>query len=226
VPKFLIVSATKFEIQPLIDRFKIMVDKEEGLFSCSTQPDVSVLLTGVGMVNTAYYMGKYSESEFDFTINAGVCGALNNSLQLGEVVNVTSDTISELGAEDDETFIKYPDLKLGGTHIYENSPVIKNELLNSIKNVKGITVNTVHGNERSISRLKELYDAEVESMEGAAFLRGCQEVRSPFIQLRAVSNYVEKRDKSKWQMPLAIKNLNNVLIKLIEELNVGSNQKS
>jgi hypothetical protein len=36
--------------------------------------------------------------------------------------------------------------------------------------------------------------------------------------LRAVSNYIEKRNKSKWNMGLAIENLNGCTIQLIEEL--------
>lgn len=36
------------------------------------------------------------------------------------------------------------------------------------------------------------------------------------IQIRAISNYVEKRDKSKWNMPLAINNLNEFLIEFVK----------
>ncbi|MGZ3899131.1 MAG: futalosine hydrolase [Bacteroidia bacterium] len=218
MPKFLIVSATKFEIQPLIDRFKINVKGEEGLFSSETLPDVSVLITGVGMVNTAFYLGKYSDNKFNYIINAGVCGAINRDLKLGEIVNIVSDTLSELGAEDDEKFIKYPDLNLGGTNMYENPSAINHPGFNLLKKVYGITVNKVHGNEVSIKKMKQLYMADVESMEGAAFLRGCKDLTTNYFQLRAVSNYVEKRDKSKWEMKLAIKNLNDFLIKLVEDL--------
>jgi futalosine hydrolase len=40
----------------------------------------------------------------------------------------------------------------------------------------------------------------------------------PFVQLRAVSNYVEIRDKSKWNIPLAVENLNIQLIEFIKTL--------
>jgi len=53
-------------------------------------------------------------------------------------------------------------------------------------------------------------------MEGAAFFAGCERANGDFIQIRTVSNYVEKRDKSKWEMPLAIKNLNDFLINFIQ----------
>jgi futalosine hydrolase len=37
-----------------------------------------------------------------------------------------------------------------------------------------------------------------------------------YVQIRAVSNYVEPRNKENWQMGLAIKNLNEYLITLLK----------
>ena len=56
-------------------------------------------------------------------------------------------------------------------------------------------------------------------MEGAAFFASCKRAGGDFIQIRAISNYVEKRDKSKWQMPLAIQNLNDFLINFVNSNN-------
>ncbi len=219
MPKFLIVAATKFEAQPLLDHFKIIAHSETGLFISDKGPDLSVLITGVGMVNTAYHMGRSSHGLFDHVINMGVCGSFNRSIQIGEVVNVIEDTISEMGAEDDDRFIKYADMNLGGTNLYHSHYTIDNAKLNNLKKVKGITVNKVHGNEENIKKISSLFDADVESMEGAAFLRGCARLSENYYQLRAVSNYVEKRDKSKWNMPLAINNLNTFVVSLITDLN-------
>lgn len=218
MPKFLIVSATKFEIQPLLDHFKISLTHEEGLFSAEGNLDMSVLITGVGMVNTAFFLGKYSHIDTKYIVNLGVCGAINRDIKLGEVLNIIDDTLSEMGAEDDDQFIQFRNLNLGGTNAYSNNINFKNSDLEKLTKVSGITVNTVHGNETSILKLKQLWNADIESMEGAAFFRGCAGRVSDYIQLRAVSNYVEKRDKSKWNMPLAIKNLNDFAIKLIEHL--------
>lgn len=219
MPKFLIVAATKFEAQPLLDHFKIIAHSETGLFMGETGPDLSILITGVGMVNTAYHMGRSSHCFFDHVINIGVCGAFNRDIKIGEVVNVIEDTISEMGAEDDNLFIKYVDMNLGGTNTYHSHFITDNTKLNNLKKVKGITVNKVHGNEKSIKKISSLFDADVESMEGAAFLRGCAGLSENYYQLRAVSNYVEKRDKSKWNMPLAINNLNTFVVSLITDLN-------
>lgn len=219
MPKFLIVAATKFEVAPLLEHFKIKTHTEEGMFLADDGPDLSILITGVGMVNTAYHMGRSSHNLFDHVINIGVCGTFNRSIQIGEVVNVIEDTISEMGAEDDNLFIKYADMNLGGTNIYHSNLTVDNLKLNNLKKVKGITVNKVHGNEESIKKTAALFDADVESMEGAAFLRGCTRLSENYYQLRAVSNYVEKRDKSKWNMPLAINNLNAFVVSLITDLN-------
>lgn len=219
MPKFLIVSATKFEAQQLLEHFKISINGDEGLFSTGSGPDLSVLITGVGMVNTAFYLGRYSHNMFDYIVNIGVCGAINSDLRIGDLVNVTHETISEMGAENDTEFIKYGDLNLGGTNEYHNQINFEYPPLKNLPEVNGITVNTVHGNENSIIRLKNMFNADVESMEGAAFFRGCKHLSENYFQVRAVSNYVEKRDKSKWNLPLAINNLNMFTIKLIQDLN-------
>ena len=97
----------------------------------------------------------------------------------------------------------------------KNENVFTNEFLEKIKKVRGISVNTCHGNEASIKKFTSRLRVETESMEGAAFLWACNQIKVKCVQLRAVSNYVEKRDKSKWEIASAVKNLNEVLIKLL-----------
>ena len=87
-----------------------------------------------------------------------------------------------------------------------------------MKKVKSITVNTVHGNENSIQEIVKRLNPDVESMEGAAVFQACKEFVIPCMQIRAISNKVEKRNKSNWDMPLAIKNLNIAVENIIAEL--------
>jgi futalosine hydrolase len=216
--KILIVAATKYEIGPFLNRFKIEPSFDVGFFVSGVNPSLAVLITGVGMVNTAYYMGRYFLSAFNYTINAGICGAFNKNIRIGEVVNVTEDIISEMGAQDGNDFIKYGDMNLGGTNVYSSRSFEDIEDFEKLKKVKGITVNSVHGNDESITKAVKLFGAGVESMEGAAFLRGCEHLPGNCFQIRSVSNYVEKRDKSKWDIPLAVNNLNELLIKVVEDL--------
>ncbi len=44
--------------------------------------------------------------------------------------------------------------------------------------------------------------------------------KTPFIQLRSISNYIAERNKTKWNMKTAICNLNNELIKLVEVISL------
>lgn len=216
----LIVSATPFEIKPLLDYLEIknpVLGMNLPLKQTSNK-EINVLITGVGMVNTSLMVGRYSLTPFDLALNVGVCGSFDKLSELGELVNITNDVLSEMGAEDGEDFITYDKLNLGSTHQFASNFNSSNTQINSLKKVKGITVNTIHGNELSIQKIKNIYNPDVESMEGAAFFAGCSATKQ-FLQIRAISNYVEKRDKSKWKMELAINNLNDFLIQFLSENN-------
>jgi futalosine hydrolase len=215
----LIVAATQFEVQPLLTFLGIALPSP-GINNANIDlegKEIKVLITGAGMVNTALMMGKYLDDSYHMVINAGVCGAFDRGLQPGDIVQVTTDSLSEMGAEDGDGFLTYDQLNLPGEHVFfgHSEPYFMIDLL---KKVEGITVNTVHGNETSIEKVKQLYQPDVESMEGAAFFAACKGLAKNYVQVRTVSNYVEKRDKSKWQMPLAIKNLNDFLITFIQNV--------
>jgi futalosine hydrolase len=55
-------------------------------------------------------------------------------------------------------------------------------------------------------------------MEGAAIAMVCEKENIPYLQVRSISNYVTKRNTNEWNIPLAIKNLNASIIKIINEL--------
>ncbi len=58
-------------------------------------------------------------------------------------------------------------------------------------------------------------------MEGAAFFYACREAQVHYVQIRAVSNYVEKRNRDAWQIGLAIKNLNTFAAELLARVAGG-----
>lgn len=214
----LIVSATEFEIKPLLDYLEIkqpIVGLNNSLNLQNKNNNVDVLITGVGMVNTAFMLGRYLSNKYDMVLNVGVCGAFSQSFYLGQTVHVTQDTLSELGAEDGDDFLTYKQLNLPGNHQFFNNMESVNSLIKPLAIANGITVNTVHGNEISIEKVKKLYNPDVESMEGAAFYASCLNYKFHYTQVRTISNYVEKRDKSKWKMLLAIENLNQFLISFV-----------
>ncbi|MES2566369.1 MAG: futalosine hydrolase [Bacteroidota bacterium] len=213
--KILIVSATHFEVIPLTNFLGIAlptIGKNHANMDFE-EKDIDVLITGVGMVNTALMIGRVLDDSYDLVLNVGICGAFDKTMELGQVVRIKKDILSELGAEDDNDFLTYDQLDLSGAHIYFDH--VSDSYKIALRSVTGITVNTVHGNEQNIEKVRQLYHPDVESMEGAAFFAACLNSKSNYMQIRAISNHVEKRDKSKWQMALAIKNLNDYLINLI-----------
>lgn len=222
----LIIAATSLEIKPLLENFTFSEQKESNLNTYKYRDfDIDVLITGIGMVATAFYMGKTLQSyNYDMAINAGIAGCFNKKVALGEVFNVTSDCFSELGTDNGEYFLSLIDLKLIEENCFPfsnmeliNKSVFQSDIVNQLPKAKGITVNTIHGNESAIVKVKKLFNPLTESMEGAAFLYSCMLQDLKHIQIRSISNYVEKRNKESWNIPLAIKNLNNILIKILDE---------
>lgn len=211
----LLVCATKKEIEPFLK-------------SISSEKRPDVLITGPGMISTIYHLTKkLDQKKYDLAINAGIAGCFSKEIALGTIVNTTEECFSELGAEDDENFIPLIDLKLEGIDDFPlrhktilNSSEIKSNTLSKIPQVKGITVNKVHGNEKNIVQVKNLFHPDVETMEGAAFFYVCSKERIPFAQIRAISNYIEKRNKSAWKIQLATSNLSDFLKKFFDEINL------
>jgi futalosine hydrolase len=88
----------------------------------------------------------------------------------------------------------------------------------TLKSVKSITVNTVHGNAQSISEIVERENTDIESMEGAAVFNVCEYFNTNCIQIRSISNKVETRNKDNWDIKTAISNLNNEVERIITNL--------
>jgi futalosine hydrolase len=211
--RILFVAATEAEIAKLIAdlRFSVYDCDQSANISCELRDaynlhQISTLITGVGMVATAFSLGKHlAANEYDLAINLGIAGSFDCSIALGEVVEVIEDRFSELGAEDDENFLTIEQLGFGQS-VFKSTYSLPESL--KIRKISGVTVNTVHGNEANIQRLISRINPQLESMEGAAFFYACEQAGLPSMQIRAVSNYVEKRNRDAWQIGLAIKNLN------------------
>ena len=180
---------------------------------------VEFLITGVGMVATAARTSRaLARTRYDVALNVGVCGSFDRALPPGSVVHVVSDRIAELGAEDDDAFLTLDELALPGEQVFVNASPPDSAPLKLLPAVNGITVNTVHGSERSIAAVVRRFAPQVESMEGAAFMCACLMSGVPFAQVRAVSNIVEKRNREAWQMGEAIGTLGRASLNILRSL--------
>ncbi len=227
--RILLVAATVFEIRPFLDKLTPAGIQNANLSRYQLHDHhIDVLIPGVGMVPTAYYTGlQLAKEHYDLAINAGIAGTYQKSLSLGSVVNVVEDCVPELGAENGEQFISVFELGLtdpdcppykGGKLVndFQNDPMLNNNLtVGKLPKARAITSNTVHGNAESIAQIRKNENPDVESMEGAAFFFACFSEQLPCLQIRSISNFVEERDKSRWNLELALKNLNRMLYAIL-----------
>jgi len=222
--KLLIVSATDAEIQPLREQLTSDFEQVQENVFIKKHLSVHLLVTGVGMLLTSVSMLQYLEKQsFDWVINAGIAGAFNDDLNIGDVVEVVSERFGDLGVQErDGNFKDVFEMKLlpqdefpfekGVMNIHKNPNVILD-----LKEVKGLTVNKVHGKAEDIFFIKNKYNADIETMEGAAFFYVCLLKKIPFTEIRAISNRVEPRNRANWDIPLSVRNLNTTIYHIISE---------
>jgi futalosine hydrolase len=213
----LLVAATDLEIKPFREYLA-----QAGL---PATYQVTVLITGIGGMHTAWQLGKYLATHRpDVAIQAGIAGSFNRQWPLGQVVVVSREQLGDLGVDDAGTFKDLFDTGLwqSGHPPFEGTSLVNTfAYLSAVPELPvaaSVSVNTVSGSLPGIERIQQKYAPDIESMEGAAFHFACLQEGIPFLQLRGISNYVEVRDKSKWNIPLAVQNLNRALIAVVEAI--------
>lgn len=212
----LIVAATPYEIAPLRERLSAHYTEDQPFVFQRPHVRITVLITGVGIAATAFALGRLlAQQSFDWVLNLGVAGAIDRSLALGEVVQVVAEQWGDLGVEEADG--RFTDVFALGLAAGDALPYVEGRLsvkpaeLPGLAWVQGLTVQRVHGYAESIAQCKALYpDAQVESMEGAAVFYACALSGVRAVQLRAISNYVEPRNRAAWQLGTAIEALNEV----------------
>ncbi|MCZ4243061.1 futalosine hydrolase [Pedobacter punctiformis] len=206
--KTLVVAATKAELTLLYQHYNLAAE------DFIETKNFDILITGVGMVATAFALGKQLSSKYNLVLNLGIAGCFDRKIELGSLLNITQDTFSELGAENGDDFLTISDLGFGES-TYPNKTRLKIDL----PTATAITVNRVSGNEKSINAIANRLNPTIESMEGAAVFFACSCENIDCLQVRSISNYVEPRNKDNWKIGLAIKNLNNWAITFLSEMN-------
>jgi futalosine hydrolase len=206
--QILLIAATATEIEPFT----------------GANSRVDTLITGVGVPAAIYHLQKrIHQMDYDFIIQAGIAGSFSNEMALGQVVLVKQDCFADLGIEEKGNY----------TPIFNTAFADKNEfpftdgwLMNSDDNLKyidlpktkAITVNKVSDSELQKQQFLQIFNADIETMEGAALHYVCLQEQIPFLQIRSISNHVGERDKTKWKIKEAIENLNKELTILINGL--------
>ena len=145
------------------------------------------LCTGMGPEATARALRELPlrSGEFDLAVDLGVAGSYGGRLPAGSVVQVVSEVSG--GRE--------------GSILSNPAPP---GLFDFLPRASGNTV-------PSLDPQYRCPEADVESMEGAAFFEVCLEAGIPFAEIRSVSNTVGEADRSRWDIPLALAKLHEAL---------------
>ena len=206
--QILLIAATATEIEP----FTIVNNR------------VDTLITGVGVPAAVYHLQKrIHQIDYDFIIQAGIAGSFSNEMELGKVVLVKQDCFADVGIEEKGNYT--PIFNTDFTD-KDEFPLADGWLMNTDDNLKysnlpkakAITVNKVSDSALQKQQFVQTFNADIETMEGAALHYVCLQEHIPFLQIRSISNQVGERDKTKWKIQEAIENLNKELSILINRL--------
>ena len=173
---------------------------------------VQLVITGVGLVAATYHLQKaiYAHSP-DLVIQAGIAGCFDPACALGSVVAVAEEVIADLGVEENGRFRDLADLGLLPAGEDGRLPNPWLDRFTGVPTGRSVSVSEITTRADRIRWYTERYAPLVESMEGAALHYVCLRENIPFLQLRAISNYIGERDKSRWRIGLALDNLHAAL---------------
>ncbi len=222
--KILCVSATEMEAR-LADYDRPGLPLSENIYINGHV--ISRLVTGVGSVFTLWGLKQWlcANGTPDLIINTGIAGSFRDEIRPGDVVMPVTDCFADFGTESGEGFSTAFESGLADPDMFpfsrgilraENRFVAK--AADMVRSVHAATVNTVSGTKGTIERIRTEFNPDIETMEGAAFFYLCAMEKVPFMALRAISNMIEIRDRSRWNIPLALENLEARLVEFINSL--------
>jgi futalosine hydrolase len=197
-------------------------------FEINTLDTIYFAKHGAGIMHATNIITQIALTQIpDLIIQIGIAGSYNLQLGIGNVYTISADRLADVGAQDDNNFLSIYqlDLEKDNEAPYTNGWLFNTEkafplFFNGYASLSSITVNTASGKLSTINQWIELYKPNLETMEGAALHYVCLQQNIAFVQLRAISNYITVRDKSKWQIPLAITNLNEAIIEYIKSISI------
>jgi len=194
--KILVIAATNFEIDPLPTLLE----------NCN----VDFIATGAGTPSTIINLSKkLCFTHYDIALNIGICGSFSKEASIGDVFEVEEDCFADLGIESEDSFT-FLDKSTFCPEDLRSFSSKKKTHHTKLPKTQGYTFNTVHGRNETILSLG--ITSGIETMEGAAVSFCCHNFGLKLIQIRAVSNFVEKRNTDTWDIPQALKNLHKTIV--------------
>ena len=186
-----------------------------------------LIITGVGTINAAHAVTQAIEQcKPDRIIQMGIGGAFESTgIDVGDLAVATSDTDIHVGVEKRsyphgplpfDLVEGLPETRHGRFHFDPALCGKTHEILIRYAHesprpaprvIQGdfITVSTLTVTPERVKALETAFSPCMESMEGSAVAQVAALYKIPLIQIRAASNRVGIRDKSQWNIPLAVR---------------------
>lgn len=198
---------------------------------------VRLVVTGPGIANTVHGLTVAMASEKpELIIQTGCGGGFKQAgIEIGDVAIATAEIDAQFGLEPDETGaavgrLPFPVIRKPGKEIFNCYPVDKKEFNSAVKSLKTglagsdatvfsgpfITVATVTASTGRAGDLHRRHGAIVENMEGSGAAHVAALYDIPFLEIRAVSNRVGVRDKSKWDLSLSFQRCAQAVVLYLE----------
>ena len=229
----LLTAATLAEIEPTIQWLRDRAKQENRNVVEFESCVIEVFVSGVGPVATAYSLGRRLALGHtpDLAIQAGIAGAIDRTLRLRDVVQVSSDRFGDAGAQEaDGTWLSLADLGFGAGAPFDDREILRlppGAPPTPFPEVAGVTVSQGTGTTDRLQQLRVKWpEAQVETMEGAAFFLACLDAGVSPVQLRSISNYVEARNRAGWDLSGALTTLNDNLRALLAPFVLGGSTSS
>lgn len=187
---------------------------------------VYLVFTGVGMMHSAMHTALcIQQFKPECVLHTGIAGCFDPNIPLGSMVRILGDGCPDMGAVAPGGFIGLRELELmddlllpyGVTGLPANSSWPHWASVSAMPSGRGITVTASGGSHQQISetihRASLLHKDMplVETMEGAGCQLAADWFKLPFVHVRAISNYVEPRNRENWNIPLALNSLSTFL---------------
>ena len=232
----LILAATAYEQQGLRDSLQQVATQRRGHRAwvrgmIGIRP-VVLIETGIGAVNTAQALTvALQEIDPELVLQIGIGGAyLGTGLNVGDLALATEENYGDLGvitpagwSPADEIGIPVLSIDRDYYNTYPIDPALVARAQHILEQsgecvVQGpfVTVQQCTGREDIGNELAARFNAICENMEGAAAAHICTLYTVPFLELRAISNRVEDRNKDAWDIPRAVQSVQIAARKFVE----------
>lgn len=194
---------------------------------------VYLALTGIGKVNaaivTTHLINRIKPA---LVVNTGCGGAYSGSgLSVGDLAVATTEIYGDegvltLNGWHTLEIIGIPSVERKGNRYSNEFPLsmeqsakvfrLATSLGLPVKRGKFVTVSTCSGTTMRGDELEKRFGGICENMEGAAIAHTSLLYDTPFLEVRGISNMVEDRDISKWDIPRSVEMTQRFLFSCLE----------